>query len=107
MNNDIKEGLKLISKGTKDGAKTALLKFKKVVDNFVDTVTDDSFEEKFKAETKAMADNFNQKLKEIEEKLEMVSKEATEEYKEEVDEAKEKIKEAIDDAAEEIKKEAE
>ena len=55
MNEEIKEGLKLISKGTKQVTKAALLKFKEGVDNFVDTVTDDKFEEKMKAETKAMA----------------------------------------------------
>ncbi len=105
MNEEIKEGLKLISQGAKKGTKAALIAFKKSVDNFVDTVTDDKFEEKLKAETQALADNFNKELKEIKDKLEEMSKDAAKEYKEEVDEVKEKVKEAIDDAAEEIKNE--
>lgn len=107
MNEEIKEGIKLITKGTRKATKFALLKFKEGVDKFVDTVTDDNFEEKMKAETKAMADNFAKELKDVKDKLEEMSKEAAREYKEEVDEVKEKVKEAVDEAAEEIKKEVE
>lgn len=104
MNEEIKEGLRLISKGTKQVTKTALLKFKEGVDQFVDTVTDDKFEEKVKAETQAMAENFTKEINELKSRIEELTKEAAKEYKEEVDEVKEKVKEAVDDAAEEIKK---
>ncbi len=107
MNEEIKDGLKLITKGTKQVTKAALLKFKEGVDQFVDTVTDDKFEKKMKAETKAMADNFTREINELRDKIEELSKEAAKEYKEEVDEVREKVKEAVDDAAEEIKKEVE
>ena len=106
MNDEVREGLKMVAKGAKAGTKKALIAFKNCVDKFVDTVTDDKFEEKMRAETKAMAENFNKELQEIKAKLEEMSKEAAEEYKKEVDENKEKIKEAVDKAAEEIKKEA-
>lgn len=107
MNEEIREGLKLITKGAKKGTKAALLKFKETVDNFVDTVTDDKFEEKVKAETQTIVDNLNKELKDIRDKIDEMSKEAAKEYKEEVDEVKENIKEAVDNAAEEIKKEVE
>ena len=105
MNEEIKEGLKLVSKGAKKGTKMVLVKFKKAVDKFVDTVTDDKFEEKVKAETQVMIDNFNKELKEIRDKLDEMSKEAAKEYKKEVDEVKEKVKEAVEDTADEIKNE--
>lgn len=105
MNEEIREGMKLVAQGTKKGTKAVLIAFKNSVDKFVDTVTDDKFEEKIKAETQALADNFNKELKEIKDKIDEMSKEAAKEYKEEVDEYKEQIKEAIDDAAEEIKNE--
>jgi histone H3/H4 len=107
MNEEIKDGLKLITKGTKQVTKAALLKFKEGVDQFVDTVTDDKFEEKVKVETQAMAENFTKEINELKSRIEELTKEAAKEYKEEVDEVKEKVKEAVDDAAEEIKKEVE
>ena len=76
MNEEIKEGLKLISKGTRKTTKAALLKFKDTVDKFVDTVTDDNFEEKMKAETTAMTETFSKEINDLREKLEEMSKQA-------------------------------